>query len=118
MFKCPKNGALPDVGNFAIYLPIVAHCLDGRQVTVRYESYYQGTMFQSSIDNLILTFSLHDALNNAFSIHSTDTPLLVLEGFTVSIMKAINGDFYFLILIHVTSRGCVVKVVLLFCCPG
>ena len=87
------NGALPDVGNFAISdLPIVAHCLDGRQVTVRYESYYQGTMFQSSIDNLLLTFSLHDALNNAFSIHSTDT--VVLEGFTVSITKAINGDFY------------------------
>ena len=90
-----KNGALPDVGKFAISdLPIVAHCLDGRHVTVRYESYYQRTTFQSSIDNLLLTFSLHDALDNAFSIHSTDTGLLVLEGFTVSIMKAINGDFY------------------------
>ena len=51
-------------------------------------------MFQSSIDNLLLTFSLHDVLNNASSIHSTDTVLLVLEGFTVSIMKTINGDFY------------------------
>ena len=95
MFKLPKNGALPDVGNFAISdLPVVAQCLDGKQVTVRYESYYQGTMFQSSIDNLLLTFSLHDALSNAFSIHSTDTVWLVLEGFTISIMKAINGDFY------------------------
>ena len=67
MFKYPNTGALPNVGNFAISdLPIVTHCLDGRQVTVRYESYYQETMFQSSIDNLLLTFSLHDALNNAF----------------------------------------------------
>ena len=72
----------------------MAHCNDGRQVIVRYGSYYQGTMFQSSIDNLLLTFSLHDALNDAFSIHSTDTVLLVLEGFTVSIMKTINSDFY------------------------
>ena len=95
MFKCPKNGALPDVGNFAISdLPAVTHCLDGRQVTVRYESYYQGSMFQSSSDSLLLTFSLHDALNNAFSVHSTDTVLLVLEEITVSIMKAINGDLF------------------------
>ena len=37
-----KNGALPNVGNFAISdLPIMAHYLDGRQVTVRCESYYQ-----------------------------------------------------------------------------
>ena len=93
--KALKNGALPDVGNFAVSdLPIVAHYLDGRQVTVRYESYYKGTIFQSSIDNLLLTFSLIDALNNAFSIHSTDTVLLVLQGFTISIMIAINGDFY------------------------
>ena len=80
MFKCPKNGTLLDVGNFAVSdLPVVAHCLDGKQVTVRYESYYQGIMFQSSIDNLLLTFSLHDALNNAFSIHSTDTVLLIIN---------------------------------------
>ena len=119
MFECPKNGALPDVGNFAISdLPVVAHCLYGRQVTVRYESYYQGTMFQSSIDNLLFTFSLHDVLNNAFSIHSTDTVLLVLEGFIVSIIKAINGDFYLFDFHSRNIKGMPCEWVLLFCCPG
>ena len=34
-----KMWASPDVGNFSISdLPVVAYCLDGRQVTLRYES--------------------------------------------------------------------------------